>query len=97
MVLKKNTHHPSFIIGMLSFVLLLASVAFRANDFGSADHFMLASIILGGIHWVWSVIDVFKNYDLDPGSRIFWIVVVMLIPPVGGMLFYLMKRKKVSM
>jgi len=58
---------------------------------------LLSGIACGGIHWVWSVIDVFRNRLLLGESRIFWIVIVLLIPPLGGMLYYLMPRKNVEL
>jgi hypothetical protein len=96
-ILKKNTHHPGFIIGLLSFILLLLGVVLRGNEVRFGQWLIIAALAFGGIHWIWSIIDVFTFKDFTPGSRIFWIVVVMLIPPVGGMLFYLMRTKNVSM
>jgi len=37
MALKSNTHHPSFIIGALSFVLFLCGIALRVNSFRAGD------------------------------------------------------------
>jgi len=97
MALKKNIKHPSFIIGLLSFVLFLLGVIIRGNGYVKGDFVILFSIILGGVHWIWSVRDVIKSYDLKPGSKIFWLIMVLLIPPVGGMVYYMMKRKNISM
>jgi hypothetical protein len=97
MALKKNIRHPSFITGLLSFVLLLLGVVLRGNGYVKGDFIILSSIILGGVHWIWSMIDVITGYDLKPESKIFWLIMVMLIPPVGGMVYYMMKRKNVSM
>jgi hypothetical protein len=93
MALKSNTHHPSFIIGVLSFVLLICGIVLKGSGFKSGDYVDLAAVVFGGIHWVWSITDVLRNRQLTGDSRIFWIIVVMLVPPVGGMLYYLMKRK----
>jgi hypothetical protein len=45
----------------------------------------------------WSMIEVIRGYDLKPESKIFWLIMLMLIPPVGGMVYYMMKRKNISM
>lgn len=97
MTLKKNTRHPSFIIGALSFVVFLLGVVLRGNGYVKADMIILSAMMLGAVHWIWSVIDVITSYDLNPGSKNFWLIIVMLIPPFGGMIYYLMKRKNVSM
>ena len=97
MALKKDMRHPSFIIGLLSFVLFLLGIILRANNYVEGDLVILSSLTLGAIHWIWSIIDVVKGYDLEPRSKIFWLIMVMLIPPVGGMIYYMMQRKNITM
>ena len=97
MALKKNTKHPGFIIGCISFVLFLLGIILRANNYVFGDKIILSAVVLGAIHWIWSMIDVISGYDLNPASKSFWLIIVMLIPPLGGMIYYMMKRKNVSM
>jgi hypothetical protein len=97
MAFKKDIRHPSFIIGAISMVLFLAGIAFRANGYATGDWIILFSAVLGGIHWIWSIVDVSTGYDLNPDSKTFWLIIVLLIPPAGGMIYYLMKRKNISM
>ena len=97
MALRKNMKHPSFIIGAISFVLFLFGIILRGNGYVAGDKIILSAIMLGAIHWIWSIIDVVSSYDLKPGSKSFWLILVMLIPPLGGMIYYMMKRKNVVM
>jgi len=97
MILKKNTRHPAFIIGAVSFLLLLFGVILRGDDYLIGNKLILSAVILGAIHWIWSVIDVIVGYDLNPASKSFWLILVMLIPPLGGMIYFMMRRKNVSM
>lgn len=89
--------HPSFIIGICSYVLFLLGVILRGNSYVIGDKIILSAIMLGAIHWIWSMVDVVTGYDLNPESKSFWLIMVMLIPPLGGMIYYMMKRKNVSM
>jgi len=88
--------HPSFIIGAASFVVFLLGVVLRGNGYVHGDVVILSAIILGAIHWIWSIVDVITTYDLNPDSKSFWLILVMLIPPLGGMIYYMMKRKNVA-
>ena len=97
MTLKKNMKHPSFIIGAISFVLFLLGIILRGNGYVAGDKVILTAIILGAVHWIWSIVDVVTGYDLNPASKSFWLILVMLIPPLGGMIYYMMRRKNVSM
>jgi hypothetical protein len=97
MALKKNMKHPSFIIGLLSFILFILGVLLKGNGYVKGDLVILSAIVLGAVHWLWAMVDVINGYDLKSGSKIFWLILVMLIPPLGGMIYYMMKRKNISM
>jgi hypothetical protein len=75
---------------------LFIGIGFKANSYRSGDYIIIASVALGAIHWIWSIIDVFRSYDLNPASKTFWTTIVVLIPPLGGMFYYMMRRKNVS-
>jgi Phospholipase_D-nuclease N-terminal len=96
MPLRSNTHHPSFIIGAISFVLFLGGAVLRADGIVWAFYIVLMAVLFGAVHWVWSLYDVFHNRHFIGESRIFWFIVVLLIPPLGGMLYYLMKKKNLE-
>lgn len=89
--------HPAFLIGAISFVVFLLGVILRGNGYVGGDKIILSAIILGAIHWIWSVIDVAKGNDLNSSSKSFWLIMVLLIPPLGGMIYYMMKRKNMRM
>jgi hypothetical protein len=97
MALKKNIKHPSFIIGALSFIMLLLGAAIQRTDVSTGHYVILASVVLGAIHWIWSIVDVAKSKHLDPRSRPFWLALVIIVAPVGGMIYYMMKTKNVAM
>jgi hypothetical protein len=97
MALKKNITHPSFLIGATSFVLFILGIVLRANNYVFGDKIIFRAIVLGAIHWVWSMLDVVTGYDLSPDSKSFWLILVMLVPPMGGMIYYIMKRKNIRL
>lgn len=96
MALKENTTHPNFIIGAVSLLLFLVGIFIRGNGYAAGTVIVIIAISLGAIHWIWGIIDVSTKYNLNPNSKEFWLILVILIPPVGGMIYYLMKRKNVS-
>jgi len=90
----KNAWHPNFILGLVSFILLFFGIGLRANGYQGGDYVLGTSMVIGGVHWVWSIIDVFKDYRVNSGSenRIIWVILVIIIPPVGGLLYYAMSK-----
>lgn len=95
--LNKTAIHPNFILGAISFLLLLLGVVLRSDDFMIGDYLKLSGIALGAVHWIWSMIDVFTNHELNSKSRPFWTILVVLIPPLGGMFYYMNGRTNIGL
>lgn len=89
--------HPNFILGVVSLVLLFIGVGVWANGASGAYYVWIAAILLGGIHWIWAITDVLRHYstkaDAHENINIFWVIMVIIIPPVGGMLYYATQKK----
>jgi hypothetical protein len=89
----KNLTHPAFLLGIFSSLLLLIGIVLKANGFGSGDIVIIISVILAGIFWIWSIIDVINKNDLKPFQKRFWLIAVIAAPAIGGLLFYIMHQK----
>ncbi|MGZ3848811.1 MAG: PLDc N-terminal domain-containing protein [Flavisolibacter sp.] len=90
----KNTRHPNFILGLFSLLLIFVGVGMRANGYQSGDYVLLFSFLLAGIHWIWSIIDVFRDFCVNSSSenRVLWIILVVVLPLVGGTFYYMMSK-----
>jgi len=99
MSLKRNIVHPNFILGLVSYVLLLIGVVLNANHFDAGKTLIIASVLLGGIHWIRSIIDVWTDPDFknNESKKYFWFALVLMIPPLAGMMYYMIHQKKVSL
>jgi hypothetical protein len=92
----KTTSHPNFILGLFSLLLIFVGLGLRANGYRGGDAVFMAAIGLGAIHWIWSIIDVFKHYRTNndtENKNILWVILVVIVPPVGGLLYYSFSRK----
>lgn len=89
----KNLKHPSFILGIVSIIVLLIGVAMKAYGYGSSDYVIIAGVVLGGIHWIWSIVDVATRTDMKPFQKRFWLIAVIAAPALGGLIFYTMHQK----
>jgi len=92
---KKNMFHPAFLIGVLAYICLLVGVVINTQNHTEGKDILIAAVVLGSIHWVWSIIDVFTNTHLDQRSKAFWRTLVIIAAPIGGMFYYMMKHKVV--
>jgi hypothetical protein len=84
----KQTTHPNFILGLASLVLLFIGVGLKFYSYRSGDIVLISAAVLGGIHWIWSIIDVFRQQSSASQSRVFWMILVVVLPPIGGLMYY---------
>jgi hypothetical protein len=84
----KQTTHPNFILGLVSLVLIFVGIGLKFYSYRSGDAVLIGAAVLGGIHWIWSIIDVFRHQTTRSQSRVFWIILVVAIPPIGGLVYY---------
>lgn len=89
----KNMRHPSFILGIVSVVILFIGIGMKATGYRFGDYVIIASVVLGGIHWIWSIIDVATRTDMKPFQKRFWLIAVIAAPALGGLIFYSMHQK----
>lgn len=90
----KSAKHPNFFLGLISLLLIFIGIGMRANGYENGDFVLIFSFILSGIHWIWSIIDVFKDFRINSASenRILWVILVVALPVVGGTFYYAMSK-----
>ncbi len=50
--------------------------------------------ILGLVHlvlWIWALVDILGS-GMSPGNKILWLIVILLLPVIGLILYVLMGR-----
>lgn len=88
----KQTTHPNFILGIISILLLFIGIGLKFYSYRSGDAVLIGATVLGGIHWIWSIIDVFRHQTSMSQSRKFWIILVIIVPAVGSMCYYMFSK-----
>jgi Phospholipase_D-nuclease N-terminal len=52
---------------------------------------IIAAVVLFLILWVRAVIDVFRRGDLGSGAKSAWAIIMLLIPFIGLLLYYMLR------
>jgi len=89
----KNLRHPSFILAIISIVVTFVGIGMKAYGYRGGDYTLIAAVVLGGIHWIWTIVDVAGKNDMKPFQRRFWLIAVVAAPVLGGLLFYTLHQK----
>ena len=88
--------HPNFILGIISLLLLICGIALYSYRHSFADYIICAGLFFGIIHWIWGIIDVLKHHNSHVNKEnrnIIWVIMVIALPPVGGILYYAMAKQ----
>ena len=64
------------------------------EDSKNGTYLMYIGLGMAVIYWVWSVIDVLTAEDLKPYQKKFWLIIVLVVPPLGGALYHMMHQKR---
>jgi len=91
----KYSRHPNFILGIITIILGLIGVGFNSNGYHDTGYNVLVgTVIIGGIHYIWSIIDIVGKNDMKPFQKRFWLISVVSVPILGSMLFYVLHQEK---
>ncbi len=89
-----NLRHPNLILAVVAVILGAISIAlYSARNNQVAGVLMVIAMVLGVIHWIWSIIDVANTTSLQGSLKKFWLIAVIAIP-IGGTFYYLMHSKR---
>lgn len=88
----KNLNRPAFIVAIVGTALIIIGLTLmREYTFGT--YIMYAGFLLAGIFWVWSIWDVIMADDLKYYQKMFWLIVTISVPVMGGLIFYILHQQ----
>lgn len=88
----KTLTRPAFTLAMVGTALILIGlVAMPHYEIGI--YIMYAGFLLAGIFWLWAIWDVIAADNLRYFQKVFWLIIVVSVPVMGGLLFYLMHQR----
>jgi hypothetical protein len=73
-------------------IIILGLLLMRQYDFGI--YILYAGLIVVGVVWVWSIWDVIIADDLRFYQKMFWLIITISVPVMGGFLFYILHQKR---
>ena len=56
--------------------------------------FMVVAVVWYVVFWIWMLVDCIRNEPAGSSERITWIMILLVIGPVGAMAYHLSRRKE---
>jgi hypothetical protein len=94
---KRNTRHPNFFIGLFGYLAMYLGVLLHAHGYQVAVPLIIGSLVLAVVHWTKALTDIATDPDLEgDDSRYFWLGIVIMVPPMAGMIYYMIEERRFS-
>jgi Uncharacterized protein conserved in bacteria containing a divergent form of TPR repeats len=85
----KQFRNPVFAIGILGLVIFLAGVFILNNNQHYGYIVLITGIGLAAISSLITLIEVARSHRLKGQKKVIWLVIVFLLPIVGGFMYYI--------
>lgn len=89
----KNMNHPAFILAMLGTMFIVAGLL-TMTYFIIGTYLMYLGFLMAGIFWIWSILDISTTKHLRFYQKMFWLILAVSVPVMGGLLYYVMHQQK---
>lgn len=85
---------PSFYLGIISHLILFLGIALKSFEYKYSNYIILGSFVLGFIYWVWSIMQLVNDANLDKSQKTFWSIIVISVPMFGAMIYQIMQVRR---
>ena len=90
----KNVRRPSLIFGIIITIVFFMGFFLFASENQYGEYVLWAGLVLGGVYWIWSIIEVIGADDLKKYQKNFWLIIVVAVPFFGAFIYNIMHRTR---
>ena len=91
----RNVRKPSLIFGLITTAVFFIGFFLKASGNNLLGEYVFyAGLALGGIYWIWSIIEVIGADDLKRYQKTFWLIIVVAVPFFGALLYNILHQTR---
>jgi len=90
----KNLSKPIFVFGCISILISLVGFFMLRAQNPAAMYVYYTGLAAGAIFWIWNIIHVSGNDELKGYQKMFWLIIVISVPVMGGFLYLIMHQQR---
>jgi len=92
----KEFRNPVFDIGVIGVALFFIGVVFKRTDEHTGNVILWIGIGLCALFSLISLVEVIRSANIKSDKKIFWVMVVFMVPVFGGFIWYIFTRRNES-
>ena len=89
-----NLRKPAFIFNLVGVLIFIIGLFMQQKQNYGATTLIYIGLSMAIIYWFWSIVDVVTAEDLKPYQKKFWLIIVIVVPALGGSLFHVMHQSR---
>ena len=90
----RNFSKPVFILGCISILVSLVGFVMHSLQHEEGMYVFYTGLAGGGIFWIWSIAHVSASNELRGYQKMFWLIIVISVPVMGGFLYLVMHQRR---
>jgi hypothetical protein len=89
-----NAGKAPLALGILSLIVFFLGLALKAYEYKYSNYLIFGSFIIGGIHWIWSIISLASSNHLKQYQKTFWLIIVVAVPAFGAVIYQIVQQRR---
>ena len=89
----RNLKKPAFFFGIAGAIIFFIGIALQSKNYENANFFVYGGLLMGGIFWIWSIVEVITSHHMKEFQKMFWLIIVIAVPVFGGFVYHLLHQK----
>jgi len=81
-------------LGIVSFLVFFIGLALKSVEYKYSNYILFGSFLLGGIFWIWSIINLASTNNLKPYQKTFWLIIVIAVPLFGALMYQILQQRR---
>lgn len=89
----KEFRNPVFDLGIISVIIFMVGIFLLSSNTHYGTIVLFIGVGLGVIFTFINIVGIARTHTLKGEKKIFWLMIVVLVPVLGGFIYYIFTRK----
>src|SRR5258705_498209 len=91
--MMKEFRNPVFALGVLSIIIFVIGIFLLSSSTHYGNIVLFTGVIMGTIFTLFNIVSVARTSDVRGEKKIFWLLIVVLVPVLGSFIYYIFTGK----
>ena len=90
----KSFKNPVFLFGIVATIVIIVGMLISSPEYKTNNNVFYVGVGMLGLFWFCSMIQVAITNELQGYQKMFWLIIVISVPVLGGFVYQVMHQQK---